>query len=343
MADMKTRYMGLELGNPFVASASPLWKELDNVKMAEDAGAAAIVLHSLFEEQITTEERELNKYLLQGTEHFAEAITYFPEETDFHFAPDEYVDHIRVMKERVSVPIIGSLNGVSSGGWVRYAKLIEQAGADALELNIYYLPADPTLDGQQVEENYITLVKHVKQSITIPLAVKISPYFNSVPWFAARLQEAGAQALVIFNRFYQPDFDLDAMDAVPNLRLSSSDELGLRLRWLAILFDQTDLNLAVTGGVHTGEDAVKSVLAGAQAVMTTSALLRNGIDYLKTMRQQFSDWMHIHEYESVEQMRGVISHYTVQHPAAFERANYMKVIGSYLPERHKQLSVKTHR
>ncbi len=343
MADIKTSYMGLELSNPFIASASPLWKEVDNVKKAQEAGAAAVVLHSLFEEQITTEERELNKYLLQGTEHFAEAITYFPDATDFHFPPDEYVEHIAQMKKAVSIPIIGSLNGVSPGGWIRYARLIEQAGADGIELNIYYLPTDPALSSHQIEDNYISLIEHVKGSVNIPLAVKISPYITSLPSFASRVEGAGARALVIFNRFYQPDLDLNLMDAVPNLPLSSSDELRLRLRWLGILFGQIDMDLAVTGGVHTGEDGVKSILSGARAVMTTSALLRNGIDHLKVIRNQFVQWMDQNDYESVEDMRGVLSRKSVEHPAAFERANYMKVIGSFIPERHAQLSVKSHR
>ncbi|MFP4417196.1 MAG: dihydroorotate dehydrogenase-like protein [Chitinispirillaceae bacterium] len=343
MADMKTRYMGLEIQNPFIASASPLWKDVDNVKKAQEAGAAAVVLHSLFEEQITSEERELNKYLLQGTEHFAEAITYFPDSADYHFPPDEYVEHIRQMKDAVSIPIIGSLNGVSPGGWIRYARLIEQAGVDALELNIYYLPTDPKLSGGQIEQNYISLTKQVAESIKIPLAVKISPYISSLPWFASEVREAGARGFVIFNRFYQPDLDIEAMEVVPNLRLSNSDELRIRIRWLAILYDAVDIDLAVTGGVHTGEDAVKAVLAGADVVMITSALLRNGIAYLQTIQQQFSAWMQQHEYESIEDMRGAMSQHSVEHPAAFERANYMKVIGSYHSERQKQLSVRSHR
>lgn len=329
MADLSTVYMGLQLKNPLVASASPLCEAVDNIKKMEDAGASAAVLHSLFEEQITMEEQSLNQYLLQGTEHFAEALTYFPDVEDFKFAPDEYLNHIRKVKENIDIPVIGSLNGVSTGGWIRYAQEIAEAGADGLELNIYYLPTDPDKASQEVENAYIELVKVVSQKIEIPVAVKLNPYLSSIPHLSKKLHEAGASALVYFNRFYQPDLDIETLDVTPDLKLSHSDELLLRLRWVAILFDRIDIDFAITGGVHTAEDVVKTIMSGAKVAMMTSALLKNGIDHLEVLRTNLIEWMEKHDYETIKTMQGMMSQKSVAEPAAFERANYMKVLKSY--------------
>jgi dihydroorotate dehydrogenase (fumarate) len=329
MVDLSTVYMGLQLKNPLVASASPLCEDVDNIKRMEDAGAAAVVLHSLFEEQITLEEQTLNQYLLQGTEHFAEALTYFPDVEDFKFAPDEYLDHIRKAKQSVEIPIIGSLNGISSGGWIRYAQEIASAGADALELNIYYLPTDPDKTSQEVEDSYIELVKVISKKLKIPVAVKLNPYLSSIPYLSKKLCEAGASALVYFNRFYQPDLDVETLEVRPNLKLSNSDELLLRLRWVAILYARIDVDFAITGGVHTGEDVVKTIMAGAKVAMMTSALLKKGIDYLQSLRANLVEWMEAHNYETIKAMQGVMSQKSVAEPAAFERANYMKVLKSF--------------
>jgi len=329
MADLSTTYLGLTLKNPLVASSSPLCESVDNIRRMEDAGAAAVVLHSLFEEQITLESRDLDRYLSHGTESFAEALTYFPDMTDYNLGPDGYLEHICRVKAAVDIPVIGSLNGVSSGGWIRYARKIEEAGADALELNVYYIPTDPGLTGPQVEGMYVDLVRDVAASVRIPVAVKLSPYFSSMANVARRLDEVGARGLVLFNRFYQPDFDLENLEVVPNLVLSTSHELRLRLRWVAILYGTIAADLAVTGGVHTAEDVLKVMMAGARAAMMTSALLRNGIGHLSRVLTDLVAWMEEHEYESIRQMQGSMSQRSVAEPAAFERANYMKVLRSY--------------
>ena len=329
MIDLSTSYIGLNLTNPLVVSPSPLCEDIDNIRKMEDAGAAAVVLHSLFEEQIIHESQELDHYLTQGTESFAEALTYFPDLGDYKLGPEEYLGHIRRAKDAVEIPIIGSLNGVSTGGWIKYAKAIEEAGADGLELNIYYIPTAPDMTGEQVEGMYVDLVRDVKESVGIPVAVKLSPYFSSMLNVAHRLDRSGVDALVLFNRFYQPDLDLELLEVVPNLVLSTSDELRLRLRWVAILYGQIRADMAVTGGVHTAEDVAKAMMAGARAAMMTSALLKNGIAHLTTVLSDIGSWMEGHEYESIRQMQGSMSQRSVAEPAAFERANYMKVLRSY--------------
>lgn len=329
MIDLTTGYLGLKLRTPLVASSSPLCKDIANILRLEDAGASAIVLHSLFEEQITAESGALDRYLTEGTESYGEAISYFPEMTSYNLGPDPYLNHLRKAKESCDVPVIASLNGVSTGGWIRYAQLMEQAGADALELNVYYLPTDLEMTSEKVEEMYSDLVSHVKASIRIPVAVKVGPFFTAFAHTAKRLDEAGADGLVIFNRFYQPDFDLNTLEVVPNLVLSDSSELRLRLHWAALLYNRIRPDIAITGGVHTAEDVVKSLMAGARVTMMTSALLRHGPAYLSKLEEDLGDWMEEHEYESVQQMRGSMSSQAVTEPAAFERANYMKVLSSY--------------
>jgi len=329
MTDLSTNYMGLNLKNPLVASSSPLCENVDNIRRMEEAGAAAVVLHSLFEEQITLESRELDRYLTQGTESFAEALTYFPDLGSYKLGPDEYLEHIRRAKSTVDIPVMGSLNGISTGKWIKYAKAIEEAGADALELNIYYIPTDMDETCEQIERMYVDLVRDVKDSASIPVAVKLSPYFSSMPRMARCLDQAGANALVLFNRFYQPDLDLENIEVVPNLVFSTSNELRLRLRWVAILYGNVRADLAVTGGVHTADDVVKAMMVGARVAMMTSALLKHGIGHMAMVLANLISWMEAHEYESIRQMQGVMSQQSVADPAAFERANYMKVLGSY--------------
>lgn len=329
MIDLSTTYMGLHLKNPLVVSPSPLCEDIDNIRRMEESGSAAVILHSLFEEQILLESQDLDHYLTQGTYSFAESLTYFPDLGDYKLGPDEYLEHIRKAKEAVDIPIIGSLNGVSTGGWLKYAKAIEEAGADALELNIYYIPTNPNMTSEQVEGMYADLVRGVKTRVNIPVAVKISPYFSSTPNMARCLDRVGANALVLFNRFYQPDLDIENLEVVPNLILSTSDELRLRLRWVAILYGQIQADMAVTGGVHSAEDVVKTMMLGARVAMMTSALLKNSIHYLKTVLNDVVAWMEQHEYESISQIQGIMSQRSVAEPAAFERANYMKALHSY--------------
>ena len=329
MIDLSTGYMGLKLRTPLVASSSPMCKDIGNVLRLEDAGASAVVLHSLFEEQIQVESGELDRYLTEGSESFGEALNYFPEMTSYNFGPEPYLNHLRKVKESVDIPVIGSLNGVSTGGWIRYAQMMEQGGADGIELNIYYLPTDLEMTAQKVEEIYFDLVSHVKASVRIPVAVKLGPQFTAYANMAKQLDEAGADALVLFNRFYQPDFDLENLEVVPNLVLSDSDELRLRLHWVALLYNRIRPDIAITGGVHTAEDVVKGMMAGARITMMTSALLRHGAEYLAKLEEDLLDWMEEHEYESIRQMRGSMSAQSVAEPAAFQRANYMKVLSSY--------------
>jgi dihydroorotate dehydrogenase (fumarate) len=329
MIDLSTRYLGLRLSNPLVASAGPLCEDLGNIRRMEDAGAAAVVLHSLFEEQITLEGDYLDRYLSHGTESFAESLTYFPDMGSYNLGPHAYLEHIRRVKAAVAIPVIGSLNGVSTGGWIDHAKKIEEAGADALELNIYYVPTDPEMTAGQVEDMYADLVRDVKASVKIPVAVKIGHAFSALAHLARRLDRVGADALVLFNRFYLPDFDLERLEVIPRLTLSSSHEVLVRLHWVAILYPHLRADLAVTGGVHAGEDALKAMMAGARVAMMTSALLKHGIPHLTTVRTQILDWMEAHEYESIQQMQGSMSYRSVREPAAFERANYMKVLSSY--------------
>lgn len=329
MTDLTTTYLGLELKNPLVVSPSPLSEELSNLRQMEDAGGAAVILHSLFEEQMALEAEELHRYLSEGTESFAESLTYLPDMTRYNRGPEGYLELIRQAREAVGIPVIASLNGVSPGGWVDYAQKIEEAGASALELNIYFLAADPNVPASEIEQMYCDLVARVKQSLRIPVAVKLGPYFSALTNFARRLDQLGVNALVLFNRFYQPDFDLENLEVLPTLSLSSSHELLLRLHWVAILYGQVNADLAITGGVHTAEDVLKSMMAGARVAMMTSALLRNGISHLTSVRADLVDWMEEHEYASIRQMQGSLALESVASPAAFERANYMRVLSSY--------------
>jgi dihydroorotate dehydrogenase (fumarate) len=332
MVDLTTTYLGLKLKNPLVASPSPLSEKVENVKRMEEAGIAAIVMYSLFEEQIIHESLELDHFLNLGTETYAESLTYFPNLGRYSLAPDKYLERLEKNKRAVNIPVMGSLNGVSTGGWIEYAQKIQDAGADALELNIYYLPTDHNLTSAQMEENYLKLVSDVRAKVSIPLAVKLAPYFTALPNFASRLVEAGANGLVLFNRFYQPDLDLENLEVAPNLVLSNSDELRLPLRWIAILYGKVKADLALTTGVHTGEDAIKAMMAGANVAMTTSALLKRGTTAILQILTGMEVWMTAHEYESVQQMRGSMSQGAVAEPSAFERANYMKVLNSYNPD-----------
>lgn len=329
MPDLKTKYLGLELKNPLVASAGPFCKDVGQILRMQDTGVAAVVLHSLFEEQINLESNDLDRFLSQETESFAEALSYFPDMQSYNVGPEGYLQHIRKVKEAVDIPVIASLNGVSTGGWIRYAKLMEEAGADGLELNVYYMPTDMDLDSARIEQMYSDLVSHVKASVRVPVAVKLGPFFSAIPNMVKRLDTAGANGVVLFNRFYQPDFDLESLEVAPNLALSDSSELLLRLHWVAVLFGAVKADLAITGGVHTAEDVVKSMMAGARAAMMTSALLRNGPDYPAKVLANLVEWMEKHEYVSIAQMQGSMSKRAVAEPAAFERANYMKVLSSY--------------
>lgn len=327
--DLTTTYMGMKLKNPLVPSSSPLSKNLDGIKKLEDAGAAAIVLYSLFEEQIAFEQEELTYFLDRGTDSFAEALSYFPEASDYNLGPEEYLNHIRRAKQATSIPIIASLNGVSAGGWIDYAQKIQQAGADALELNIYFLAADPAQEGRQVENQYRVILNAVKSNITIPVAVKLNPFFSSMARIAKELDDDGADALVLFNRFYQPDLDLEKLEVVPGVVLSTSADLRLPLRWIAILYDKVNASLAGTTGVHTAMDALKLVAAGADVVHLCSALLKNGPGYLTTILRGMQVWLEEKEYDSLATLKGSMSQKSVAEPAVFERANYMKALNDF--------------
>jgi dihydroorotate dehydrogenase (fumarate) len=327
--DLTTTYMGLKLKNPIVPSASPLSQNVDTVKAMEDAGASAIVVYSLFEEQITHESGELDHYLTHGTESYAEALSYFPEQKQYNLGPYEYLDHIAKLKKTVDIPVIGSLNGVSTGGWVKYAKNIEQAGADALELNVYYVATDPNLSSTGIENMYIDVLKGVKKNLKIPVAIKLSPFFSSMSNMAVKLDQAGADALVLFNRFYQPDFDLEKLEVVPNLLLSTNWEMRLPLRWIAILYNNIKASLGATSGIHSHTDVIKVIMAGADVAMMASELLLNGINRIKKIQEGMEQWMNENEYSSLEMMKGSMSQKKIAQPAAFERANYMKTLQSY--------------
>lgn len=329
MIDLSTTYLGMKLKNPLVASASPLSKKLDKVKKLEDAGVSAVVMYSLFEEQITHESNALDYFLNRGSESYAEAITYFPEMESYNIGPDSYLDLVNKLKYSVDIPIIGSLNGVSTGGWIDYAKKIEQAGADALELNIYFIPSDVKMGSKEIEDAQVELVANVKKQLSIPLAVKLSPYYTALPAFARRMCDAGADGLVLFNRFYQPDIDTETLEVVPSLHLSDSYDLRLPLRWVAILHGKVKADLALTSGVHNEKDVLKSMMAGANVVEITSEFLANGIGRTSEILQGLEAWMTEYEYKSITQMRGSMSHKAVAEPAAFERANYMKALQSF--------------
>jgi len=329
MVDLTTTYLGLQLKNPVVASASPISKKLDGIRSLEDAGAGAVVMYSLFEEQIVQESLALDHYLNRGTESYAESLTYFPDLQHYNVGPEDYLNLIHKAKQTVNIPIIGSLNGVSTGGWIDYARKIEQAGADALELNVYYIPTDSDLSGQELEQSYVDLVKDVRAQVNIPLAVKLSPFFTALPNLAGRLAGAGANGLVLFNRFMQPDLDIETLEVTPNLVLSSSNELRLPLRWVAILYGRIQADLALTSGVHSAQDVLKAMMAGASVTMLASELLQHGVKRIGEIVTDMQAWMETFEYQSVQQMKGSMSQRAVAEPAAFERANYMKALTSF--------------
>jgi dihydroorotate dehydrogenase (fumarate) len=329
MIDITTTYLGLPMKSPIVASASPLCESVENIRHLEDVGAGAVVLPSLFEEQLDLESRSVDSDLFRGSDSFPESLNYLPDLSTYNLGADGYLELIRRARERVSIPVIASLNGVSPGGWARYAGMMEQAGADAIELNIYAIVTDPNITGADVEQDCCDLVRQVKANVSIPVAVKFSHFFSAVANMGKRLDAAGADGLVLFNRFYQPDFDIESLDVVPRLTLSRPHELLLRLHWVAILYGWVRANLAVTGGVHSVQDVLKSMMAGAHVAMMTSALLHNGIDHLAVVLRDLARWMEEHEYESIPQMRGSMSQRSVSDPAAFERGNYMRVLSSY--------------
>lgn len=329
MPDLTCNYLGLPLRNPLVASASPLAESVERARRLEDAGIAALVLSSLFEEQITHESLELDHYLYHGTHAHAESLTYFPDFEHYGVGLHPYLDHLHQLKQALTIPVIGSLNGVSTGGWVEYARKIEEAGADAFELNVYYLPADPEMSAEEIESGYLALMHDVCAQVSIPVAVKLTPFFTSLPNVAQRLVQAGAAGLVLFNRFYQPDFDLETLSVTPHLELSTSRELRLPLQWIAMLYGRVRADLALTGGVHSGEDALKALMAGASVAMLASELLTHGIERVAAILDEMTAWMEAHEYASVSQLRGSMSLRGLADPAAFERASYMKVLRSF--------------
>lgn len=326
---LDSKYMGLDLKNPLVASASPLSRNLDNIKSLEDNGASAVVMFSLFEEQLIHESAAMDHLLSSGANSFAESLSYFPEVEDYEVGPDNYLELIRKAREATDIPVIASLNGASNQGWIEFSKKMEQAGASAIELNTYSLPVDLTLSGTDVEKNYIDVIKAVKKSVSIPVAVKLSPFFSSMGHMGKQIDAAGADALVLFNRFYQPDVDLDKLEILPSLELSQAHEIRLPLLWIAVLYGNVKASLAASRGVESADEVVKYIMAGADVVMTTSSLLKKGISHLRALLNDLEKWMEKKEYESVEQMRGCMSHKKVANPGAFERANYIKVLESY--------------
>lgn len=329
MPDLSTKYLDLNLKNPLVASASPLSKKVDSVRRLEDAGASAVVMYSLFEEQLNYESQELDHYLTRGAESFAEALTYLPDIGDYNLGPDGYLEHIRKLKAAVDIPIIASLNGVATGGWVDHARQVQEAGADALELNIYYLPVDPNVSSAELEAVYVQLVRDVRERMSIPLALKLSPFFTALPNMARRFAEAGADGLVLFNRFYQPDFDLKHLEVVPSLHLSNSDDLQLPLRWIALLYGRVNVDFALTSGVHTAQDVIKSMMAGAKVSMLAAELLQRGVGRLTEILNDVQEWLEVNEYESIEQMQGSMSQIHSAQPEAFERSNYLRALNSF--------------
>lgn len=330
--DLSTTYLGMKLKNPIVPSASPLSRSLSNIRRLEDSGAAAIVLYSLFEEELNFESRTLDRYLTEGTESYAEALSYFPEAPTYQaIGPDSYLEHIHRAKSTVDIPIIASLNGVSTGGWIHFAKQIEGAGADALELNIYYLPTNVELTSVEVEKIYFDLLRDIKSEIEIPVAMKLSPYFSATAYMMKQLDTLGADGLVLFNRFYQPDLDLENLEIVPHLVLSSSVDLRLPLRWIAILYGRLNADLALTSGVHTAEDALKGVAAGASVIQMASELLKNGMGRIGEILDEMNQWLEENEYDSLDILKGSLSQINCGFPAAFERANYLEIVRSFSP------------
>lgn len=328
--DLSTNYLGLKLRTPLVPAASPLSEEIDNIKRMEDAGAAAVVLYSLFEEQLRRDRVELVEALEHGTFSTPEALTYFPEPEEFHLGPEEYLKHISRAKAAVNIPIIASLNGSSPGGWTHYAKAIQLAGADALELNIYYIPTDMDLSSAEVEQTYADILKAVKRAVSIPVAVKLSPFFTNFAYKARRLQQAGADGLVLFNRFYQPDIDLESLEVKPSILLSTPMAMRVPLRWLALLFGRLPLSLAATSGIHRASDVLKMLMAGADVTMLCSTLIRHGVGQISVIERDLLAWMEEHEYSSVTQLKGSLSQKNCPEPSAFERAQYMRAI-THLP------------
>jgi dihydroorotate dehydrogenase (fumarate) len=327
--DISVRYLGLELVSPLVASSSPLTGDLDGLRALEDAGAGAVVLPSLFEEQLSSEAHEVDQLLCTGAESFGEALSYFPEQEDYRLGADQYLELIRAGKQALDIPVIGSLNGFTVGGWLEHAGLIQQAGADALELNVYTVAADPAVGSQELEARLRELVRAVRDSVEIPVAVKLSPYFTAFAHTATELVACGADGLVLFNRFYQPDLDLDTLEVKPHLVLSRSEEMRLPLRWIAILHDRLDASLAATTGVHSADDVLKLLLAGADVAMLASALLERGPSHLSRVERDLREWLGEREYASVSQLRGSVSRASSEDPEAYERANYMKTLRSY--------------
>jgi dihydroorotate dehydrogenase (fumarate) len=326
MIDLATTYLGLKLPTPLVASASPLSRDVDGIRRLEDAGASAVVLYSLFEEQLRQEEMDLDYHLNAGTESFAESITYFPQASEFHTGPEGYLKHIRKAKASVTIPIIASLNGATLGGWTKFAAEIENAGADAIECNIYSIPTDASLTAADIEKNYLEIVQAVRETVRIPVAVKLSPFFSNLANMAQRLDRAGADALVLFNRFYQPDINLEELEIQPNVLLSTPQSLRLPLTWIGILFGRLKANLAATGGVHSADDVVKLLMVGADVTMLCSSLMRHGVNHLRHVERELREWMEEHEYESVKQMQGSMSQQRCPDPGAFERAQYMRAV-----------------
>ena len=326
--NLKTNYLGLALRTPLVPSASPLSERLDNIKRMEDAGAAAVVMHSLFEEHLSFERHQYLHHLSEETDGYAEALAYSPEMHQLAVGPESYLDEIVAAKAAVSIPIIASLNGATIGGWTDYARRIQEAGADALELNIYWIPTDPEVTGADVETRYLEIVSQVKRVISIPVAVKMSPFFSNFASMAKQLVEKGANGLVLFNRFYQPDIDLESLDINPNVHLSSQIEMRLPLRWIALLYGRLKANLAATSGIHNGGDAVKMLMAGADVTMLCSALIRRGIPYITLVERELAEWLERHEYDSVEQLKGSLSQLKCPTPEAFERAQYVRGIAT---------------
>jgi dihydroorotate dehydrogenase (fumarate) len=327
--DITTDYLGLKLSSPIIPSAGPLSRDINNLKKMEESGAGAVVIYSIFEEQIEQEELEFYHHTTETMESNAEALSYFPTQSIFKTGPDEYLEHIQKAKKAVSIPVIASLNGKSLGGWIEYAKKIEQAGADALELNIYRLATDVNKSGSEIEQSYIEIVKEVKKTVNIPIAVKIGPFFSSITWMASQLDNAGANGLVLFNRFYQPDIDLENLEVVPNVLLSTPAAMRLPLRWIAIVYSRVKADLAATSGIYTEKDVIKMVMAGAKVTQMLSCLLKFGISHISEVITQLKYWMEVNEYESLTQMRGSMSYKNVADPSQFERANYMKVLNSY--------------
>jgi len=324
--DLSTKYLGMQLRTPLVASASPLSQEIAGIRSLEDAGASAVVLYSLFEEQLRQEALELERDLNAGTESFAESLTYFPRSSEFHTGPEGYLNHIRKAKDAVDIPIIASLNGSTLGGWTKFAKQVEQAGADAIECNIYFIPTNTEIDGSEVEKIYTDILREVKISVHIPVAAKLSPFFSNLANMAKRLDQMGTDGLVLFNRFYQPDIDLEELEIKPNVLLSSTQALRLPLTWIGILYGRIRASLAATSGVHGPEDVLKLLMVGADVTMLCSALLRNGVGHLRHVEQGVQEWMEAHEYESVQQMQGSMSQLRCPDPGAFERAQYMRAV-----------------